>query len=48
MIPSEEKLKDGIALFENPLKATTAKEENVLLKLLLKASYDLNVKTIKL
>ncbi len=44
MVPSEEELKSGVDLFENPLKAG-AKEENVFLELLLKSGYALNVKT---
>lgn len=43
MVSDEEELKAGIDLFENPLK-DGAKEENVLLELLLKCGYDLNVK----
>jgi hypothetical protein len=43
MVSDEEELKAGIDLFENPLKDGT-KEENILLELLLKSGYDLNVK----
>nr|BAV59392.1 type III modification methylase [Candidatus Endomicrobium trichonymphae] len=43
MVSDEEELKAGIDLFKNPLK-DGAKEENVLLELLLKSGYDLNVK----
>ncbi|MDR0820183.1 MAG: site-specific DNA-methyltransferase [Endomicrobium sp.] len=43
MVSAEEELEAGIDMFENPLK-DGAKEENILLELLLKCGYNLNVK----
>jgi hypothetical protein len=43
MISSEVEPEDGIDLFGNPLKES-AKEENIVLELLLKSGYNLNVK----